>query len=73
MTTRLELESAIKQLPEAEVRDFAKWLQDYLDEKWDQQIEADLSAGKLDQLIAQAEADIANGNVRDLDEVLRNG
>jgi hypothetical protein len=73
MTTRLEVESAIKQLPEDEVRDLAKWLQGYLDEMWDRQIEEDLASGKLDHLIAQAEADIANGNVRDLDEVLRNG
>lgn len=71
MTTRLEVESAIKQLPESEVRDLAKWLQEYLDEMWDQQIEADLLSGKLDQLIAKAEAEIAANNVRDLDEVLR--
>ncbi|MEB3292253.1 MAG: hypothetical protein VKJ24_03760 [Synechococcales bacterium] len=68
MTTRLEVELAIKQLPESEVRDLAKWLQDYLDERWDRQIEAD-----LDRLIAQAEKDIAANNVRDLDEVLRKG
>ncbi len=73
MNTRLEVESAIKQLPEGEVRDLAKWLQEYLNEMWDRQIAADLASGKLDRLIAQAEADIANGNVRDLDEVLRNG
>ncbi|MES1023925.1 hypothetical protein ABN584_13615 [Gloeocapsa sp. BRSZ] len=73
MTTRLEVESAIKQLPVAEVRNLAKWLQEYLDEMWDRQIETDLASGKLDHLIAQAEADIENGNVRDLDEVLCNG
>jgi hypothetical protein len=73
MKTRLEVESAIKQLPETEVRELAKWLQEYLDNMWDQQIEADLASGKLDRLIAQAEADIANGSVRDLDEVLRDG
>lgn len=73
MNTRLEVESAIKQLPEDEVRNLAKWLQEYLDEKWDQQIEADLASGKLDRLIAQAEADIATNNVRDLDEVLHDG
>jgi len=72
MNTRLELESAIKRLPSAEVHDLANWLQEYLDEMWDRQIEADLASGKLARLIAQAEADIANGNVRDLDEVLRN-
>jgi len=45
MTTRLEVELAIKQLPEDEVRDLAKWLQEYLDEMWDRQIEADLASG----------------------------
>jgi hypothetical protein len=73
MNTRLEVESAIKQLPEEEVRNLAKWLQTYLDKMWDQQIESDSAAGRLDHLIAQAELDIANGNVRSLDEVLRNG
>jgi hypothetical protein len=73
MNSRIEVESAIKQLPEREVRDLVKWLQDYLDEMWDRQIEADFSSGKLDSLIAQAEQDIASGNVRNLDEVLRNG
>jgi hypothetical protein len=73
MNTRLEVESAIKQLPEGEVRNLAKWLQEYLDEMWDQQIETDLGSGKLDRLIAQAEADIATHNVRDLDEVLCDG
>jgi hypothetical protein len=72
-TTRLEVESAIKQLPEDEVRNLAKWLQEYLDEMWDRQIEADLASGKLDRLIAQAEEDIAADNVRDLDEVLHDG
>lgn len=71
MIERLEVESAIKQLPEHEVRNLAKWLQEYLDEMWDKQIEADLASGKLDRLIAQAEDDIATNNVRNLDEVFR--
>ncbi len=72
MTTLLEIEAAIKQLPESDVRQLAAWLQTYLDETWDRQIEEDLASGKLDNLIAQAEADIAANNVRDLDEILRN-
>jgi hypothetical protein len=52
MTARLEVELAIKQLPEGEIRDLAKWFQDYLNEMWDRQIEADLASGKLDRLIA---------------------
>ena len=70
MTTRLDVESAIKQLPEGEVRNLAKWLQDYLDEMWDRQIEADLASGRLDRLIAQVEEDIAANNVRDLNEAI---
>ena len=70
MTTRLDVELAIKQLPEGEVRNLAKWLQDYLDEMWDRQIEADLASGRLDYLIAQSEEDIAANNVRDLNEAI---
>ena len=73
MTNRSEVESAIKQLPESEIRTLSHWLQDYLNQIWDKQMEADLAAGKLDLLIAKAEVDIATHNVRDLDEVLRDG
>jgi hypothetical protein len=59
MSVRLDVEEAIKQLPQNEARDLAKWLQEYLDERWDQQIEDDLMAGKLDHLIAKVEASIA--------------
>jgi len=63
-----EIEAAIKQLPENDVRQLAAWLQNYLDEKWDRQMEEDLAAGKLDAIIAKAEADIAANNVRDIDD-----
>ena len=72
MTTLLETEAAIQQLPESQARQLSVWLQPYLEEKWDRQLEADVASGKLDKLIAKAEADIAAGNVRDLDEVLHN-
>jgi hypothetical protein len=73
MTTRFEVESAIEQMPEAEVRNLAKWLQDYLDNLWERQLETDLATGKLDALIARAEAEIESNQVRDLHEVLYNG
>ena len=53
MSTRLEVQSAIEQLPKGEIRDLSKWLQEYLNEEWDLQIEADFGAGKLDRLIAK--------------------
>ena len=60
MSTRLEVQSAIKQLPKGKIRDLSKWLREYLDEEWDLQIEADFRMGKLDRLITKAESDIAN-------------
>jgi hypothetical protein len=65
-----EIETAIKQLPEHDVRQLARWLQNYLNEKWDRQMEEDLATGKLDAMIAKAEADIAANNVRNIDEIL---
>jgi len=72
MTTLPEIEAAIKQLPQGDIRHLSVWLQEYLDEMWDRQIEADLVSGKLDKIIAKAEADIATNRVRGLDEVLHN-
>ncbi|PMB11792.1 hypothetical protein CEN49_00835 [Fischerella thermalis CCMEE 5273] len=60
-----EIEAAIKQLPENDIRQLAAWLEEYLEQMWDQQIETDLASGKLDRLIAKAEADIAANRVQD--------
>jgi hypothetical protein len=42
MSTRLEVQSAIEQLPTDEIRNLSKWLQEYLDEECDRQIESDV-------------------------------
>ena len=70
MTTLLDIAAAIQELPENEVRELSTWLQGYLDERWDRELEDDAAAGKLDHLIAKAEVDIAADHVRNLDEVL---
>jgi hypothetical protein len=72
MKNLLELETEIKHLPDSEIRQLTDRLQTYLDEKWDQQMETDLTSGRLDSLIANAEADIAANHIKDLDEVLHN-
>jgi hypothetical protein len=56
MSTRLEVQSAIEQLPESEIRNLAKWLEEYLDEKCDRQIESDIqrSHGLRDSFEAAA-------------------
>ncbi len=72
MTTLPEIETAIKNLPKSDVRQLSVWLQEYLGDLWDRQIEADVASGKLDKFIAKAEADIATNQVRSLDEVVHN-
>jgi hypothetical protein len=69
MTTLLEIAAAIQELPQAEVRELSTWLQSYLDERWDRQLEDDVEAGKLDHLIARAEADMARSS-QALDEMV---
>lgn len=72
MGTLPEIEAAIKQLPDSDIRQLATWLEEYLEQMWDRQIENDLTSGKLDRLIAKAEADIADNRVRNIDEILNN-
>jgi hypothetical protein len=57
MSTVQEIEAAIAKLNPAEVHAVADWLQEYRDELWDKQIEADASTGHLDKLITKAKAD----------------
>jgi hypothetical protein len=71
MSNLSEIEVAIQQLPPNDLHQLAIWLNDYLEQRWDEQIEADLASGKLNHLIASAEADIAANRVKTLDEVLR--
>jgi hypothetical protein len=70
MGTLPEIEAAIKQLPENDIRQLAAWLEDHLEQMWDRQIETDLTSGKLDKLIAKAEADIAANKVRNINEII---
>ena len=61
-----ELEAAVVRLKPDELARFTAWFEDYRADEWDRQIEADAKAGKLDGLLAEAEADIAAGRVRPL-------
>ncbi|GIL02986.1 MAG: hypothetical protein BroJett030_28850 [Alphaproteobacteria bacterium] len=65
--TRLEkLERQIRALTPEEVRKLGEFLDELRADLWDAQIEADVKAGKLDELIAEAKADIAAGRVKPL-------
>ena len=72
MKTLLEIEAAIKELPNDEARKLADWLNNYLDDAWDRQMKKDLATGKLDKFISKVESDIEANQVRDLDEVINN-
>lgn len=72
MKSLSQIETAIAQLSEAEARTLLNWLQNYLDEAWDRQIEADVRSGRLDQIIQRAQADITADRVKPLDEIINN-
>ena len=61
-----ELELRVRELPRESLSQFRDWFHRFEDEQWDRQIEADVKAGKLDKLIAQARAEFAEGKSREL-------
>jgi hypothetical protein len=56
MSTVQEIEMAIKKLKPQEIHEVADWLQELREGVWDQQIDADAKAGRLDKMIAKAKA-----------------
>ena len=64
MSTVQEIENAIQQLPESEVRTLAQWLDDYAERQWDKRIETDVASGSLAALADEARAARANGPFR---------
>ena len=70
MSTVTEIEEALKKLPVQDARAVAAWLQDYIEEQWDRQIERDVVAGKLDRLAEQAQRHYQAGRIKPLDEVI---
>jgi len=70
MSTVVEIESALRALPLQDARAVAHWLQEYLDQKWDKQMDADIAAGRLDKLAEQALDRYRAGQVKPLDEII---
>jgi hypothetical protein len=60
------IERAIEQLPAHELAEFRQWFAKFDEAVWDEQIEADANAGKLDALAAEALAEYQNGMAREL-------
>ena len=61
-----QLERRIENLTPQELAMFRAWFVEFEARAWDQQIEADAKAGKLDGLIAEALADYKAGKAREL-------
>ena len=55
------LENAVKALPPQDLAEFRRWFAEFDLAAWDEQIEADIAAGSLDALLAEAESDHASG------------
>jgi len=61
-----QITQQIEALEGDELKAFANWFEEFHADHWDRQIAADVEAGKLDKLIAEAEADIAAGRLKAL-------
>ena len=56
-----ELQAAVAQLPAEELDRFSHWFEEFLADRWDRQIEADIRAGRLDAAGRRADEDFKNG------------
>ena len=61
-----EIETAISELPTAQVAELADWFDAYRAQLWDKQIEQDLDSGKLQSLLDEARQDVESGRCKPL-------
>jgi len=61
-----EIEKAVSQLNEVELKKFRVWYEKFDSKVWDEQIEKDISEGKLDNLADKAISDHRGGSSRKL-------
>jgi hypothetical protein len=66
MTTVEDIEKAISQLPPAELDRFRAWFESFDAERFDERIERDAKAGKLDRMADEALAEHRAGRTREL-------
>lgn len=66
MTNIERIEKEVRELTPQELWAFRAWFAEYDAAAWDRQIEADIVAGKLDNLANEALAEHASGNSREL-------
>jgi hypothetical protein len=56
-----DIEDAIAQLSARDLAELMAWLHDYAARVWDDQIEDDLRAGRLDALLAEVDEEYESG------------
>lgn len=61
-----DLENRVKNLPSDQLARFRDWFYAFDREVWDRRIEADSKAGRFDRLAADALAEFAAGNAREI-------
>jgi len=61
-----EIESAITQLPPSELAELAEWFAEFRAQAWDERLEQDVKAGRLDSLLEEAEQDFEQGRCEPL-------
>ena len=62
MSTVEQIEAAILKLSPQEISQLVDWVLDLDEQRWDEQIEQDIVAGKLDFLAQEALAEFEAGN-----------
>ncbi len=61
MNTIEQLEQGVRQLSPAELATFRAWFAEFDAQAWDRQLEADVSAGRLNWLVEEAKRDRREG------------
>ena len=66
MTTVDEIKAAIAQLPPEALDELREWYEHFDAQLWDEQLEADIAAGRLDDLADKALQAFHNGETTEL-------
>lgn len=61
-----DIEKALAQLPQDQLRMFRAWYEKFDADAWDKQIESDLASGKLARIAEDAIAEYKAGNTKKL-------
>jgi hypothetical protein len=66
MTKLEDIEKAVAELPAGQLAKFRTWFEEFEAAHFDQKIERDAKAGRLDRLAEEALADFRTGRAREL-------